>query len=234
MEFLVFGLFFCIVVGGIVLALYMDKKRREAWQAVAESMGFSFTPKDTAFHEGRSFRIFTKGSGRKGKNILAGEAQGVRLCMADYQYTTGSGNNSSTHRQTVCIVENPELALPRFALAPEIKLPGFLSNLLESFGALDHDTNFEDDPEFSEAFHLSGDDEEAVRALFTPELRRYFVEHHAPVATRGYGKQGGLTVEGDGDALLLHTGLRLKPEQCEGLMAQAFEVMNALRPAGDA
>ena len=85
----------------------------------------------------------------------------------EYTYVTGGGNSNHQHRLTVLLWEAPEAALPRFSLVPE----GFFRRLAQRFGVQDFD--FDEDAEFSRAYQLQGDDERAVRALFTAARRAY-------------------------------------------------------------
>lgn len=87
----------------------------------------------------------------------------------DYSYATGGGNSARRHRFAMMLWESPDTRLPRFSLAPE----GFFQRLGQRFGVKDYD--FTEDPEFSRAYQLQGDDEAAVRALFTPARRAYLL-----------------------------------------------------------
>jgi carbonic anhydrase len=66
------------------------------------------------------------------------------------------------------IWERDDISLPKFTLAPE----GWVSRLGDWFRKRDID--FVESPDFSRVYQLKGADEQAVRALFTPELRRFF------------------------------------------------------------
>jgi hypothetical protein len=61
--------------------------------------------------------------------------------------------------------------IPDFALEPE----GLWSKLSEMAGGKDID--FKDHPEFSKHYYLRGDDESAIRNLFTEPLLKFFEEH---------------------------------------------------------
>ena len=93
------------------------------------------------------------------------------MTIFDYQYTTGGGNNSQTHRLTVVAMESDGLRVPSFQMWPE----GFWSRVGSMFGMQDID--FDDSPEFSEAYVLKGEEEAAVRECFTPERRQFFAEN---------------------------------------------------------
>src|SRR3989475_9165166 len=75
--------------------------------------------------------------------------------------------------------DGDDVALPRFCCTPE----GFWDRLAQRFGRQDFD--FVEDPEFSAAYQLRGDDEAAIQRLFTPDVRRRLV------ATPGQHVAGG-------------------------------------------
>ena len=56
----------------------------------------------------------------------------------DYRYTTGSGKNSHTYRQTVVFFRSPEVDLPQFELKPQ----SFLHGIGKLFGYQDIDFAF--------------------------------------------------------------------------------------------
>ena len=66
---------------------------------------------------------------------MTGKVADVDLILTDYQYTTGSGKNSTTHNLTVAAYCIPGLDLPDFALESE----NFLTRFAEKFGMQDID-----------------------------------------------------------------------------------------------
>jgi hypothetical protein len=92
-------------------------------------------------------------------------------------------------------MESDLFRLPAFVLFPE----GFLAKMGKMFGRTD--INFPDSPEFSRKYILRGDDEAAIRAIFTPALRQ------------ALENQDRVTIEGAGPLLFIfRKGRRLKPE----------------------
>jgi hypothetical protein len=203
-----------IIGGGLLLvvlvaaaALYREHRRRQAWQALAGELGFKYSDRNLTLSSWYPFRLFQRGHRRRAENLLSGEAQGRRVFLTDYRYTTGSGGSGqTTHRVTLCILETPELDLPFFYLRPE----RFLDTFGEMFGGQDID--FEDDPAFSRAFVLQGEDEARIREVFTPEVRGFCVRH----------AEEHLHAEGSGKGVLVHCGRRIKPGEHENLMTLAF------------
>jgi len=98
----------------------------------------------------------------------------VRMVIAVMSRSSSSADLSSSRHseQTIVWFESRSLDLPRFTLQPENSVVTFLGSFL---GLEDFD--FDDSPEFSRSYLLNGDTEDAVRALFSPEVRDYFASH---------------------------------------------------------
>jgi len=93
-----------LVISGIIFAILHEKKRTERIRMLAQEMGFSYEHKAelTSLGGTPEFKLFSKGYAQHIMNLLSGQAQDTIARIFDYQYTTRSGNNSSTTwRQTV-------------------------------------------------------------------------------------------------------------------------------------
>lgn len=200
------------LIGGIVyLAWWMEKKRTEAMTAFAQSHGYQFEgPAQQLIDELAQFKLFNQGRARTAKNMMRGskEPGAVRIC--DYQFTTGSGKHQQVHQQTICVLKTPGRNAPHFFLRRQRALFDSLGKL---FGG--QDINFDDDPAFSKAYVLqTSGDEAQLRGFMTVGLR----ETLSRLADKN------LLMEVVGDTLVLHMGKRLKPEQLEGLVADAVNI----------
>jgi hypothetical protein len=118
------------------------------------------------------------GGRRRGRfaNYLLKVEGGEKLAVFDFGY----GRGSKRHEETVVTLESPRLSLPAFALRPERTI----DRLIPTIGR--HDIDFEGAPAFSRRYFLRGDDEGAVRALFTPE-RLGALERHEPCVVAAGG-----------------------------------------------
>ncbi|HJQ66250.1 MAG TPA: hypothetical protein VJ816_07735 [Gemmatimonadales bacterium] len=112
-----------------------------------------------------AFAVFRQGRHRRWRWTITGAIGGRAFTAFDYDFVTGGGNSTHRHHLGMVLWEAPEARLPRFSLAPE----GFFQRLGQRFGVKDFD--FVEDPEFSRAYQLQGDDEAAVRTLFTSARR---------------------------------------------------------------
>jgi hypothetical protein len=116
--------------------------------------------------------------------------------LLDYFWATGYGKSRRAARQTVALVVRAGAGLPRFFLGPE----GVFSKIGQALGAQDFD--FASHPKFSGMFKLKGDDEAAVRAVFSSGL----IEE--------LERNPGITVEGLGDHLIVYReGKSVMPEE---------------------
>jgi hypothetical protein len=131
-----------------------ERKRREAYSEYSLVRGYTYEPQraegERRFRD--AFGIFQQGHGKSWRNTISGTKNRSR----------------HTHRVSGIVWERDDFAFPRFTLAPE----GWFSKLGDLFTKRDID--FVDSPEFSRTYQLKGADDQAVRQLFTPEVRRFF------------------------------------------------------------
>ncbi len=206
-----------LVVGGLALGVYSEKKRREALQRVAEELGLAFY-KDgdpNLMAELSDLPLFTKGRSKRITNLIHGETDDVVMGVFDYRYTTGSGKNSHTYRQSVAFFRSGDLRLPVFEMRPQ----SFLHGIGKMFGYQDID--FDSHPVFSKAFILRGPNEQHVRQTFRPEL------------LTSLEQKQGVSVEGrQHDLVFYRPHKRVRPDQFKELMNDGFQVFAMFR--GDA
>ncbi len=156
-----------LVAAAIGVAVWFEQRRTRQIREAAVELGFEVLeslPADTDGYRSR-FALFNSGHGRKVRNVLRRQVEGLQVLLYDYSYTTGSGKHSHTYHQTVAMFWSQELKLPEFRLSPE----GWLSKLTQMFGTQDID--FDDSPEFSKKFVLAGTIETAIRDFFDAERR---------------------------------------------------------------
>lgn len=201
-----------VLVGGIIwLFMHLAKKRREALMAIASEMGLQFSEvqDEALLVKMKAFALFNKGHSRKMKNVMTTETDNARLSIFDYQYTTGGGQNSHTHQQTVVALESNTLEIPAFSLRPE----GVFQKIGAAIGMQDID--FETHPDFSDSFVLTGNDEQAVRSFFDEKILDLFVQHE------------GICVESAPGMFIYFRKGRRKPEQIREFMNQAYMIYSA-------
>jgi hypothetical protein len=206
-----------VLVGGAVAGVVTRRRRHAALEHYCLTRGYRFEsgrPGAEASLAG-SFPLFGQGRHRRWGATITGRIGGLPFTAFEYSYVTGGGNNNRRHRLTAILWELEETTLPRFRLVPETAL----NRLAQRFGTQDFD--FDDDDTFSRSYQLQGDDEAAVRRLFTRARRAYLTapapdgsepaRHHVTGADRRllWWRSGNLPVP---DALdqLLADGDRLR------------------------
>jgi len=193
-----FGGALVVAGGAFALSQYLERKRRLAMAAMAQRLNMSFTERDYSLASAAfsDLPIFNLGHSHTYLNILRGRLDGnAEALLFDYEYTTGSGKNRQTHRQTIAALAYGKGGLPRFELRPE----NLFHRIGEVFGYQDID--FAGHEGFSKSYLLRGPDEAPIRALFGLNLLQYFEAHP------GWSVQGG-----GGWLAAWRQGQRVEPE----------------------
>ncbi len=183
-------LYFCsvlVLIGLLALVVYLAdylKKRREALEQVARSLGMSFSAELPERIRSRllqaDFELFERGYSRRFYNSLSKQLiDGSGIAVFDYQYTRGR----RTHCQSVFWAYCEDLRLPHFRLHPNIPL---FHDIAKAFGM--QDINFEGHPQFSRSYLLRGEDEAKIRLRFHSRFLS-FLEQHPPCCAEGSGPQ---------------------------------------------
>ena len=202
-----------ILIGGaIAWSFYADKKRREGLMAVAEELGLDFHPEGlhSVQNEVQGFQLFNRGRSRKMRFLIEGDTDEVQIALFDYQFTTGSGKNSHTHRQAVAYLGSPLIQAPPFSMRPE----GLFDAVGGALGFQDID--FDSHPTFSKMFVLKGE-EEPVRRFFQPQILEYFET------------KKGVSVEAKPGALIFYRPrVVLRDNTVKDLLGEAYEVFGVM------
>lgn len=198
---------------GLVSAFFA-RRRRLALEQLAESLGFTFTavagdeiradiPKFALLHTGRQPQI---------ENLLSGSTATTQVLIFDWRFVTGSGKNIQTHVSTVIAIQSTELQLPHWLCRPE--------SVLDWIGLTSdgRDIDFEDQPLFSQKYHLHGNNEQRLRRLFDSEVCTFFEQHIGSYA------------EARGQWLIYcRQGKVIPPDQIHDLLRDAFQLQVLLK-----
>ena len=146
--------------------------------------------------------------------MLQGGSGDRRLAIFDYQYTTGGGKHSQTYRTTVLSLLFDGSEMPGFMLRR--KQPGdTIASWFRGRGI-----EFAGRPTFSKRYLLRGDDEPAIRGVFTEPVVDYFEENP------------GLFVEAAGNEMLFYRlGQKVKPEVINEFLASGLALLSLIHPA---
>lgn len=200
--------FFVIFFAIIIISIVLEKKRSEALEQSAKSMGFSYTKKPAENELGSigNLNLFMQGHSRKIFNMIRGSRNSFPLSVFDYKYTVGGGKHSHTYKQTVALIALTT-ALPKFYLGPEY----FISRLGDLFGFKDID--FDNYPAFSDNYLLKGDNEPQIRALFKPEIITFFES-----------QKKGIILEAQGNNLIFYRlNRRIKPAEINSFIDEVLK-----------
>ncbi len=201
----------------ILVTLYQRKKAKERMvimQGAASQLGWTFSAEAPwNYIPGLDrFTLFNQGHSKQIKNMMYGEAEGVKAAVFDYNYTTGSGKNSTTYYQSVVYLEPASLDVPNFSLRPE----GIMSKVLSVFGYQDID--FGQRPNFSQQYLLRGHYEPAIRQAFNDRVLAFY-ENYPGTSTDGGGNQ----------LFLFRAGYRFQPPEIQGYVGLGLELTNLFK-----
>jgi hypothetical protein len=200
--FAVLAVLVILVIIAIIGQRAAIKRRRDQLHTFAAARGFTFMAEDLLGLRDRMgvFALMRRGHSKKVRHVLIGDHGGRQIILFEYVYVTGGGKDSHTHTQYCCTWQAPA-AVSRLMVRPE----GFFDRIGDWFTGKDID--FPDDPAFSDAYVVSGDDEAEVRGLLTPAVREFAMRNSLE------------SLEMVGDlALLYGRGGSLEVRRCEELL----------------
>jgi hypothetical protein len=166
-------LFFALVAAGIVgLIIYgimKARERREALARLAAQWGLQYYPDDPFDLPARyaQFDLFDTGHSRSASNVMAGRIDGRDALLCDYQYTTGSGKNQTTHCFQAVL-----LTLPILAARLHMRRESVFDKIASWVGH--DDINFES-AEFSRRYHVKCDNPKFAYDIFHARLMEYLL-----------------------------------------------------------
>jgi MFS superfamily sulfate permease-like transporter len=195
-----------IITGGLTKRL---TKRQIRLQKLAIANGWSFDREvdwNTSYL--RNFRFFDSRPIEMKSNSLQGKdlENNAQWEIADIVFDEGAMFALEVYQTTVQIVRLPT-RIPRFIIDKE----GLFDKIFERvkvFSRLNRDIDFIKYPGFSHKFHLSGEDEGAIRKFFTDDLICFLDEneiHH---------------IESNGEALMIFTYVHIaRTEEVQNMLA---------------
>jgi hypothetical protein len=201
------GLIVVIVMigGGALLVTWLiEQGRRKRAQAIATAKGLRYLtgpsrPPDLGFQQ------FSVGRAKKMRHIFWREGDEHESSVFEYQYTTGSGKNSTTHRIT-CALFATGMAAPHLVLDRQ----GMLRRLLGTLGIRDIQL---ESPPFNDRWHVSCDDERFAITLLDPTMMNWLMS---------VGGAGSIELEVIGDRGLA-ISKRLPIDEMPGLLDYTHE-----------
>ncbi len=177
-EFLIILVAAAAAVAIIYAVIQAERKRRLVLKAVARKLGLGFDPGvDRQLHHAYAHSVFRKGHSRRATNNMFGvltlAGHPVHVRMGDYQYTTGSGKHSQTHRISYAAFMLPFVGLPELLIRRE----GIGDKLISGIGF--DDIDFESE-EFSRAFWVTSGDKKFAYDVIHPGMMEFLMRGPTP------------------------------------------------------
>ena len=197
-----------LIVGSIAWSVIKSRKRAQEIRKAGASLNLreaSKSDKQVLEDNIKQSRLFSDESSWP-KTVLVGDVNGVRVMLADYNFSPPR-SKSKTKETTLLTIQSNSLSLPPFSLMPS----GWLIDSLSSMVGY-RDINFDSHPQFSKQYLLRAFDEDdqgnefsrfeeastsafkesknepMVRDLFTHELLD-LLETNSGVSLEGIGNQ---------------------------------------------
>lgn len=145
--------------------VYQAHQRRIAYiRALAAKYGFTVDigPKDPP---DQPFDLFDQGHAKKVRYHMW--RHGSQDSVFQYEYTTGSGDNKTTHKRTCALIDVPFVAA-HTKIGPE----GFWSKIGRAVGMRDIEV---ESAEFNEQYRVTGDDERFAITLLDQQMMAWLL-----------------------------------------------------------
>jgi hypothetical protein len=162
----------------------------------------------------RNFRFFDSRPIEMKSNSLKGRdtENNADWEIADIVFDEGALLALEVYQTTVQVVRLP-YAIPRFIIDQEGLFDKVFDRVKKLSGA-NGDINFAEFPKFSTRFHLSGDDEKAIRSFFTHDLIRFLEKneiHH---------------IESNGEALMIFKYIHIaRTDEVQNMLTFASQLL---------
>lgn len=203
------------VVCAVALVMRAQHRPQDMQRAAAER-GMTFEPDAKPFSDEEMQQIlrFTRRHGQVCNNVMRGTVGDLEAVYFEHHNRHGNGHESVAAFHVWAPVF--ELVPLRHAVNPAVMAPVF-----ERLGFVV--LSFADYPEFCQHYLLIGREEEALRGLFTPELRKFFC---GPDAQAQWA-----TESGGGWLLVYRADHRVRASEVGQFLDEAARVVSVVRAA---
>jgi hypothetical protein len=202
---LILGPVVLVVVVALLASRLQDERPKQLRQAAA-ALGFRFAEGDPVLAE----ELFGRQPGLRLLNVMRGEAEGLEVIVFDLHRALSRTGAVMHARFTVVFFRDPSATWPLFSLRPLF----FLEQLTSSRRG--NKRLFQGDIAFARKYTLEAEDEEAVGAVFSEGVRRFFARH--PV----------VWLEGSGPRLFYTRSKLVAARSLHAFLAEAFRVRKVL------
>jgi len=205
-------LFLAIIAVVGIIGYLQEKKRREAFLALARELGLSYDARDYSIPQRYRFLdALRQGSNHYAFNVLRGQFEGYPVQAFDYHYETHStdskGRRQTHHHYFSYFILEQGKEFPELRIYPE----GLLSKLGQMLGYADID--FES-IEFSKAFCVRSADRKFAYDICHPRMMEYLLAHRE------------LSLEIEARCVAMSFNRRLNVEEITSRLAQLVDIVN--------
>jgi hypothetical protein len=196
----------------IAALVTQDRDRQEIFKKTAQRLGLRYEPSANELIEAYGvLPLFGRGRERLTSNVIQGGSSERPEAVFDYQYTLEGGKEDSAIRQTVAVFRLDGMNLPHFTLEPQ----GTAFPIEGLFGYGDID--FLQEQQFSNVYHLRGQDVVHVQQCFQPNVLTQLLQ------------EPGWHVEGaDNRLVVYHPMDRVKHEELAAFIEGASRIARIL------
>jgi hypothetical protein len=192
-----------VLVVGIAVSRYLIQKRRDAFAAVAATLGLRYSVDDPFDTVSLPFALFGKGDGRGVENVLSGMAGNLAVRLCDYWYydktTDSKGHSSRDYHRFSCAITSIDASCPGLTVGHE--------NVITRLGgALGFDDIEFESEEFNRAFRVKSDHRKFAYDFIDARMMEFLLD-----------ESGNCTFEVSGGDMLCATR-RLDPPELPGLL----------------
>lgn len=168
-------LIFVVIAAAVVaLAIHQQMKRAKFWEELASEWSCTLYRSDHyRFAQTEEYPLFQQGDSRKVNYLLESKLDGQQLLFFDYQYSTGSGKNRSTHYLSCMMIETPI-----YGSALTLRAENFFDRIAAFVGF--DDINFELE-EFNRSFRVLCPDKKFAYDVFHTGMMELFLQHRGLV-----------------------------------------------------
>lgn len=204
------------VIVRIVFDLIKSRREKPAYRALADSLGFTLSehPGIESLPRKDEFFLFSSNSSESVPIMLSGTIENVEVRIFDYSYSKFSAlqeRQLPSKLQTLALFQCPDHRWPDFMMRPD----SFAMKLPKMLGVRDID--FDDAPEFSKRYFLSGSDDAAIRGVFRKEV------------TDAFARRSGWCMEAHGDVVAFWCqDKRVPPKHLRPFIEETIQLLQLL------
>jgi hypothetical protein len=190
-----------------------EKKRRQRLIEMAQSLGleiaWELAPQDNARFQ--RFDLSRMGRQQHIQMAICADTGETRMVIFEFRYVKGQGKNRVDRYFSLVLCTDNRIRAPKLALEPESWMNA-IAALVDA-----RDIDFNEDPEFSAAFHLVGREEDSVRRFMNESRRKALL------------KNPNVRLEVDGDCVLVtKPHQKLDTENVRVYMSEALAITQLL------